>query len=256
MKALPMVWLVFFAALLTAIATGLGAMPFFFRRTLSPVWLGISSAMASGIMLAASFGLLNASINNHPLGSLIGVVIGMAFVALVDRGLARFEGLLPVHSPEALNHLDFRRMLLILVVMTAHSVAEGIGIGVAFGDARVQLGWILTLAIALHNVPEGLAISLVLVPRGVSPWKAAVWSVFSSLPQPILAVPAFLFTLAFRSFLPVGMGLAAGAMIWMIFAELLTEAFAELEKSKVGIIVVLAFAVMLFVQYMVLPLGV
>ncbi len=80
--------------------------------------------------------------------------------------------------------------------MTVHSFAEGIGVGVAFG-ADESLGLVTAIAIAIHNIPEGLAISLVLVPQGVSVLRAAGWSVFSSLPQPLVAVPAFLFVAFF-----------------------------------------------------------
>jgi zinc transporter ZupT len=72
---------------------------------------------------------------------------------------------------------------------------------------------------AVHNIPEGLAISLVLVPRGVTVWRAALWSIFSSLPQPLLAVPAFVFVEAFGASLPIGLGFAGGAMVWMVLTE-------------------------------------
>jgi len=62
----------------------------------------------------------------------------------------------------------------------------------------------IVLAIAIHNIPEELAISLVLVPRGVEVRSAGFWCVFSSLPQSLMDAPAFLF----EPFLPVGLGFA------------------------------------------------
>jgi len=97
--------------------------------------------------------------------------------------------------------MNFQPALLILGIMTAHSFAEGIGVGVSFaGDEG--LGVFITTAIAFHNVPEGLAIALVLVPRGTPVWKAALWAIFTSLPQPLMAAPAFVFVDWFRPVLP------------------------------------------------------
>ena len=86
--------------------------------------------------------------------------------------------------------------MIIVAVMTVHSAAEGVGVGVAFGGGEA-IGFLTAFAIAVHNIPEGLAISLVLVPRGVSVLHAAGWSMVSSLPQPLLALPAFLFVESF-----------------------------------------------------------
>jgi zinc transporter ZupT len=79
--------------------------------------------------------------------------------------------------------------------------------------AAVRSILLIAIAIAVHNIPEGLAISLVLVPRGASVRSAAGWSIFSSLPQPLLAVPAYLFVEAFVGTLPAALGFAAGAMV-------------------------------------------
>jgi zinc transporter ZupT len=135
--------------------------------------------------------------------------------------------------------------------MTAHSFAEGVGVGVSYGGGD-ELGIFITAAIAVHNIPEGLAISLVLVPRGTPIWKAAGWSIFTSLPQPLMAVPAFLFVLFFEPILPVGLGLAAGAMIWMVFAELIPDALEEASGPTVGAAVTLAFAALFAFQHFVL----
>jgi zinc transporter ZupT len=144
------------------------------------------------------------------------------------------------------------RGFLIVGVMTIHSFAEGIGIGVAYGGS-VTLGILIAIAIAIHNIPEGLAISLVLVPRGMTPLRASLWSVFSSLPQPLMAVPAYLFVLYFRPFLPFGLGLAAGAMLWMVFSELLPEALEDTDHNMVGIVVSLGLAAMIALQTLIQP---
>ena len=127
--------------------------------------------------------------------------------------------------------------------MTVHSVAEGVGVGAAFGGGET-LGILIAIAIAVHNIPEGLAISLVLVPRGTSVRAAAGWSIFSSLPQPLLAVPAFLFVDAFQGLLPVALGFAAGAMIWMVLRELLPEALTQSSRRAVIVTGLAAFLAM------------
>lgn len=91
----------------------------------------------------------------------------------------------------------------------------------------------MTLAIGLHNIPEGLAVATVLVARGVRPRQAAIWAVATSLPQPLLAVPSFMFVETFSGFLPVALGFAAGCMVWMVFAELLPDALEDASHSKV-----------------------
>jgi zinc transporter, ZIP family len=104
------------------------------------------------------------------------------------------------------------------------------------------------LAIAVHNIPEGLAISLVLIPRGVTVRRAAAWSVFSSLPQPLMAVPAFVFVETFEPLLPIGLGFAAGAMLWMTAVELLPEALRVASAWSVALAASLAGAAMVALQ--------
>ena len=143
-----------------------------------------------------------------------------------------------------------RTAFLIIAVMTAHSAAEGIGVGVSFGGGE-ELGVLVAIAIAIHNIPEGLAISLALVPHGSTIRSAAGWSIFSSLPQPLLAIPAFVFVEAFEGVLPIGLGVAGGAMLWMVLFELLPEALGRARAAFVagglvaGYLVMFTFTVVL-----------
>ena len=236
---------VFLLATFTAVATGFGALPFFFVKNLTRRWLGASNAVAVGLMLAASFGLIYEGLDYGLFGTLAGAVIGLIFIIVARWSIQHDD-----HHPAAfaeMGKLDAGKALLIVGVMTLHSLTEGVGVGVSFGGGAA-LGLFITLAIAVHNIPEGLAISLVLVPRGVSPTKAAWWSIFSSLPQPLMAVPAFLFVEFFRPVLPYGLGFAAGAMIWMVFSELLPDALEDASSNLVAIVVTASVVAMIAFQ--------
>ncbi len=240
------VWAVALAALITAVATGLGALPFLFFENISRRWLGISNALAAGLMLGASIGLIAESIDYSILRSGLGVVLGFIFIIVVQKILEGQEEL----EIGALEGADALKALMIVGIMTLHSFTEGVGVGVSFGGGRT-LGQLITVAIAVHNIPEGLAISLVLIPRGTSVWKASLWSVFSSLPQPLMAIPAFLFVSIFRPVLPVGLGFAAGAMVWMVFAELWPDAIEDISHRLAILVICLSLVLMILFQLVV-----
>jgi len=242
------VWTVFAAASLTALATGLGALPFFVFRRMSRSWLGISNSIAAGFMLGASAALFWEGADIGIVRTLVGALIGVVFIEVTRRRLGHEHEHLRLG---VLRGADARAGLLIVSVMTVHSFTEGVGVGVSFADSEA-LGAFITTAIAVHNIPEGLAISLVLVPRGVTAWRAAGWSVFTSLPQPLMAVPAFLLVEWFEPVLPVGLGFAGGAMVWMVAVELVPEAREDLADRFVAAGVAASMAVMVAFQVLVL----
>jgi zinc transporter, ZIP family len=209
------VLMVFAAALVTALATGLGAIPLAFARNNTRAWIVGGSAGAAVLMLLASGLLLYEGMTESLARTFAGIATGIVAIALSTRWLRSRDD----WRFDALRGAQARSALIIVGVMTVHSSAEGIGVGVSFGGSK-SVGLATAAAIAVHNIPEGLAISLVLVPQGVTVWRAALWSIFSSLPQPLLAVPAFLFVEAFGAALPVGLGFAGGAMVWMILTEI------------------------------------
>jgi zinc transporter ZupT len=235
---------VFYYAMITAVATGLGALPFLFFKDLTHKWVGVSNAIASGLMLAASFGLIYEGLNYDLWYTFYGILIGLAFIIASQYILDRYNGEFAIAD---ISQADSAKMLLIVGIMTLHSFTEGVSVGVSFSGG-LDLGLFITTAIAIHNIPEGLAISLVLIPRGTSPLKAAWWSVFSSLPQPLMAVPAFMFVEIFRQYLPMGLGFAGGAMIWMVFAELIPDALEDSNTSTVATTITISVALMIVFQ--------
>lgn len=235
--------LVFLYGLFTAATTALGAIPFAFVRTISARTVAYAHSIAAGLMLGACFRLVEEGTAFGALQTGLGALAGVLFILVTERVLERFDvGIGDVRGAGG------RRMVLIVVVMTVHSIAEGVAVGSAFGGG-MSLAILIIVAIAIHNVPEGLAISAVLRPQGATVAACAWWSFFSSLPQPLLAVPSFLFVDRFRPALPYGIGFAAGAMVFMVLVELLPEAYGESGlRAPIGLLVSTTVVAMIVLQ--------
>jgi zinc transporter ZupT len=237
------VLLVFLYALSTALATGLGALPFLFVKTMSARAIAYANALAGGLMMGASFGLMAEGSDAGAARTVAGGLLGVLGILAVRRWLrgrpVEFGGI---------SGAGARRMLLLIIVMTAHSFSEGVAVGVSFGGGGA-LALAITIAIAVHNIPEGLAISAVMRSRGQSVIACAAWSIFSSLPQPLMAVPAYLLVEAARPVLPFGLGFAAGAMAFMVLDELLPDAYEQGPKAAVAVLVSVAIIAMAVFQH-------
>lgn len=234
------------AGVLTMLATGLGAIPILFTSQVAPRVLGSGYALAGGMMVSVSFfdlvlpGLERAATWQLAAGFLVGGLFfwrGSRFVEGRDWSVAGLRG------------AGARRVLLILSTMFVHSFPEGVAVGVGYGSGEVGLGLFIALAIALHNIPEGLAISLPMAAEGVGFWRCFGYSVLSSLPQPVGVVPAVLLLSLSQELLPWGLGFSAGAMIYLVTSELLPESLESCGKHRTAWGFVLGFVSMMLAQY-------
>ena len=215
---------VFWVALFTAVATGLGALPVLFLKNTEPRWRGIASATASGMMLSASvFALADEALGRGGAAEVVGgMLAGALFFSYTSRVIEKRGWTIG-----GLNEQSSRQTLLLLLTLFIHSIPEGAAIGVGYATGEIKFGWLLAMAIAVHNIPEGTAVSLPLRANGASVWRCVFYSILTSLPQPIVAVPAFLLVSVFQPLLPASLGFAGGAMIFLVVQELLPESFAN-----------------------------
>jgi ZIP family zinc transporter len=212
-------------------------------------------AIAGGMMIAASYSLVKEGITfddphdtstiSNELRTAAGAAIGLIFIKFTEKFLANYDDL----TIGGLGGADAKRALLIFFVMTLHSFSEGVGIGVSFGGAHgSELGVFISASLAVHNIPEGLAMAVTLLPRGTTLLTAVVWAILTSIPQPLMAVPAYMFVHHFIPILPVGLGFAGGAMAWVALFELLKEAIEDSGIVTAGIVSGLSLAGMTFLQ--------
>jgi len=252
----PTVEHVWYFGWISALSTALGVFPVVFFPNLHSYWIGVTNAITAGMMLAASYNLFfegctfsepgDNSFISSTFRTIVGSFLGMGCVLSTKTFLDKHADL----KVGNLAGADAQKVLLIIAVMTLHSISEGVGIGVSFGGVNgSELGVIISASIAVHNIPEGLAVAIVLLPRKVSKLTTALWCILTSIPQPIMAVPAFLFVHYFIPVLPVGLGFAGGAMIWVAIFELLIAGYEDTKNAvTTGIISTLSLVAMLVLQ--------
>jgi ZIP family zinc transporter len=215
------------AACGTALATGLGAIPVFFlgrhAAQLTPALLGF----AAGVMaVAAVAGLLVPATEEGSAAVVVaGLAVGLGFLLLVRRRFAVDAGFMGRSGPGA------RTSGLVFLVLFVHSLPEGFAVGTAFASDRAGLGLFVILAIAIQNIPEGTSVAIPMAEAGFSRTRQFWGAVGTSAPQPLGALIAFVAVEEVSALLPFSFAFAAGAMLALIVAEMLPQAFAGTQRA-------------------------
>ena len=187
---------------------------------------------ASGVMVAASFWSLlqpafeqvgNGIANTWPV--LAGFAAGMCFLLLLDTVIPH-QHIDDKHSEGPHSRLP-RSMKMILAV-ALHNIPEGMAVGVVFGgvlsgdtDLTIAGALALSIGMAIQNIPEGAIISIPLRKEGKSPGKAFAWGAVSGLVEPIAALATMFILKDSSAAMPLLLAFAAGAMLYVVVEELI-----------------------------------
>jgi len=209
--------------------------------------------LAAGMMLAASsFSLIlpgldagEALTGSAGLGAAT-VVAGMAIGVLLMLGLDQFTPHEHTHGgPCGAGHERCGRVWLFVFAIALHNLPEGMAIGVSFAEGDMGVGLPLTTAIALQDIPEGLAVAMALRSVGLSPWQAVLVAAASGVMEPIGAVLGIGLTSGLALAYPVGLGLAAGAMIFVVSHEVIPETHRNGHQTVATLGLMAGFALMM-----------
>ena len=234
-------------------ATALGALPALFLRGLSNRTEDTMLGLAAGMMLAASsFSLILPGLaageqltGSTALGALT-VVAGLGLGVLLMLGLDQF-------TPHEHEHLGpcgagcgrVSRVWLFVFAIALHNLPEGMAIGVSFSQGDLSVGLPLTTAIALQDIPEGLAVAMALKAAGLSPLRAVQVAVMSGLMEPVGALLGIGLASGLALAYPIGLGLAAGAMIFVVSHEVIPETHRNGHQTPATLGLMAGFAVMM-----------
>nr|WP_253511957.1 MULTISPECIES: ZIP family metal transporter [Pseudomonas] len=237
-------------------ATALGALVAIVLRDIASRTQDIMLGFAAGMMLAASsFSLIlpgieaaQALCGNQLLAACV-VVFGLALGVALMVGLDRFVP--HEHQESGRRGPDSKRInrvWLFVLAITLHNLPEGMAIGVSFANGDMKVGLPLTTAIAIQDIPEGLAVALALRVTGVSAWRAALIAIGSGLMEPLGAVVGLGVSSGFALGYPIALGLAAGAMIFVVSHEVIPETHRNGHETPATLGLMLGFGVMMFLD--------
>ena len=247
--ALPHTAQALLATLFTWGVTALGAAAVFLFKRMNGTLLDAMLGFAAGVMTAASyFSLLAPAAElaeslgmNVPLALLAGFLGGGALLFLGDFVWARLG-----------SRGGARRSAMLVSSITLHNIPEGLSVGVAFGSlafglpgATLGSACLLALGIGLQNFPEGLAVSVPLRREGASRARAFFLGQLSGAVEPIAGVAGALLVLSARRALPFMLAFAAGAMIYVVVAELVPESQRGEKGGLMAFATLAGFALMM-----------
>ena len=211
----------FLASLAAGLATGLGAVPVLFTKHASERLLDTMLGFAAGVMLAAtSFSLLIPAIEIGGVWvTVAGLAIGAIFLALMDRLVPHMHFISGREGPA--SHLS--RVWLLILAITIHNFPEGLSVGIGFGTGNIGSATALAIAIGLQNMPEGLAVALPLAREGYSRGRSLWYATLTGLVEPVGGLIGVSVVTIARPILPYGLAFAAGAMLYVVFDEMIPE---------------------------------
>lgn len=213
---------------MAAAATALGAVPLLVMRRISAGAQGMLLGFGAGVMLAASvFSLLLPAFDAAQAQGMgqtgaallvaVGLAIGAGLLLTMDRALPHS------HAPDGSR--TGTAVWLFVFAIAVHNIPEGLAIGVASGlnGTGAGSGDAVATGISLQNVPEGLIVAIALVTAGYSRLFAFGVSAVSGLMEPIAAVAGSVMVSASAMILPWGLAGAAGAMLFVVSHEIIPE---------------------------------
>ncbi|WP_083537873.1 ZIP family metal transporter [Pseudoxanthomonas mexicana] len=253
----PVIRDAFMGGSVAAMATALGAMPVLFSQRLSDRTQDTLLGFGAGVMLAAcAFSLIMPGLAAAQRTTMFGggeaaasAVIGLA-ILLGGTVMMSLDRLLPhehfIKGREGQTSEKLRRTWLFVFAIALHNLPEGLAIGVGYaGNEGVARANALAIGIALQDVPEGLVVAVALLSAGYKRWLSVFIGAASGLVEPVGAVLGASVAAHSQMLLPWGLGFAAGAMLFVISHEIIPESHRKGHESFATTGLMIGFVLMM-----------
>ena len=248
--------------LLTALGVGgatvVGAIIGFAFRNLSHKFSDIILSFAAGVMLAAAvLGLVIPSLEygseyGTPMALIMtvaGIAVGAICLNAVDKIVPHLHRLAGVETEEHKNG-SLSKVLLFVMAIAIHNLPEGIAAGVGFGSGNVSQAMVIAGGIALQNIPEGMVIIAPMLAAGVSKKRTLIIAALTGVVEVVGTLIGYLAVSVSTAILPFALAFAGGTMLYVISDEMIPETHAHGEERGATYALLAGFCLMLCMDYL------
>ncbi|MBE6583690.1 MAG: ZIP family metal transporter [Ruminococcaceae bacterium] len=230
-------------------ATVFGALIGFTFKKMSHKFSDIILSFAAGVMLAAAvLGLIIPSLEyGGSFGILItvaGIFAGALCLNLIDRFVPHLHKIAGGDS-ETHSNASLSKVLLFVMAIAIHNLPEGIAAGVGFGSGDVNQALIIAGGIALQNIPEGMVIIGPMLSAGVKPSRTFLIAMATGLVEVIGTFLGYFAVSVASAILPFALAFAGGTMLYVISDEMIPETHAHGSERGATYALLVGFCVML-----------
>lgn len=239
--------------LLTALGVGgatvIGSLIGFIFKNISHKFSDIILSFAAGVMLAAAvLGLIVPSLEyGGKYGILItvaGIFVGAVCLNLIDKLVPHLHKIVGV-EPESHHNANLNKVLLFVLAIAIHNLPEGIAAGVGFGSGDTTQALIIAGGIALQNIPEGMVIIAPMLAAGISPRKTFILAMITGFVEVIGTLIGYFAVSISTAILPFALAFAGGTMLYVISDEMIPETHAHGSERGATYALLIGFCVML-----------
>ena len=236
--------------LLTALGVGgatiLGSIVGFLFKNITHKFSDLVLSFAAGVMLAAAIlGLIMPSVEYGSLVTTIaGIFVGALSLNLIDRLVPHMHHLMGTDSEDHHGNANLDKVLLFVSAIAIHNLPEGIAAGVSFGSGNDAEALMIAGGIALQNIPEGMVIIGPMLAAGISPRKTLLCGMATGLVEVIGTLLGYFAVTVATAILPFALAFAGGTMLYVISDEMIPETHHDNESGATYALLV-GFCVML-----------
>ncbi len=243
--------------LLTALGVGgatmIGAVIGFFTKKLSHRFSDITLSFAAGVMLAAAIlGLILPSLeyggNLAILTTVTGIFTGALCLNFVDKLVPHLHKMVGADT-ESHHATSLNKVLLFVLAIAIHNLPEGIAAGVGFGSNNVSQALLIAGGIALQNIPEGMVIIAPMLAAGVSKGKTLFFALLTGVVEVVGTLIGYFAVHLSTAILPFMLSFAGGTMLYVISDEMIPETHAHGSEQGATYALLTGFCVMLVTDF-------